>query len=267
MSGKGKGSKGKVEADAYMEANYVFDVSNQVPCKRQRLPNQNRAVVISEPIDGTDPHPGLCIELDDDISNPGDEESQIELQEKENAEYLASVFKALSIEVNVRDLPASWLRSVRSSMTYLAGDEFSTPAMMLLKSSTLLEGGLLSKRDVLKFMSFASSCKEDYTWNSLKDVQLAQWLAYIGATTVSEQQLFLLFDEGITSPRKLVAIDDEVLRTFGLTKNDLNMYVTVSLINSTWFLYHLKSRHFLRRIRVAAASNRLSFTNSKDQQI
>ena len=93
MSGKGKGSKGKVKADAYMEANYVFDVSNQVPCKRQRLPNQNRAVVISEPIDGTDPHPGLCIELDDDISNPGDEESQIELQEKENAEYLASFSK------------------------------------------------------------------------------------------------------------------------------------------------------------------------------
>ena len=151
-------------------------------------------------------------------------------------------------------------------MTYLAGDEFSTPAMMLLKSSTLLGGGL-SKRDVLKFMSFASSCKEDYTWNNLKDVQLAQWLADIGATTVSEQQLFLLFDEGITSPRKLAAIDDEVLRTFGLTKNDLNMHVTVSLINSTWFLYHLKSRHFLRRIRVAAASNRLSFTPSKDQQI
>ena len=228
MSGKGKGSKGKVKADAYMEANYVFDVSNQVPCKRQRLPNQNRAVVISEPIDGTDPHPGLCIELDDDIGNPGDEESQLELQEKENAEYLASVFKALSIEVNVRDLPTSWLKSVRSSMTYLAGDEFSTPAMMLLKSCTLLESGL-SKRDVLKFMSFASSCKEDYTWNSLKDVQLAQWLAYIGATTVSEQQLLLLFDEGITSPRKLVAIGDSVLRTFGLTTNDLNMYVTVTV--------------------------------------
>ena len=228
MSGKGKGSKGKVKADAYMEANYVFDVSNQVPCKRQRLPNQNRAVVISEPIDGTDPHPGLCIELNDDIGNPGDEESQLELQEKENAEYLASVFKALSIEVNVRDLPTSWLKSVRSSMTYLAGDEFSTPAMMLLKSCTLLESGL-SKRDVLKFMSFASSCKEDYTWNSLKDVQLAQWLAYIGATTVSEQQLLLLFDEGITSPRKLVAIGDSVLRTFGLTTNDLNMYVTVTV--------------------------------------
>jgi hypothetical protein len=211
-------------------------VSNQVPCKRQRLPNQNRAVVIFEPIDGTDPHPGLCIELDDDIGNPGDEESQVELQEKENAEYLASVFKALSIEVNVRDLPTSWLKSVRSSMTYLAGDEFSTPAMMLLKSYTLLGGGL-SKRDVLKFMSFASSCKEDYTWNNLRDVQLAQWLADIGATTVSEAQLFLLFnfDEGITSPRKLVAINDEVLRTFGLTKNDLNMYVTVSLINSTCF--------------------------------
>jgi hypothetical protein len=234
MSGKGKGSKSKVKADAYMEANYVFDVSNQVPCKRQRLPNQNRAVVVSEPIDGTDPHPGLCIELDDDIGNPGDEESQFELQEKENAEYLASVFKALSIEVNVRDLPTSWLKSVRSSMTYLAGDEFSTPAMMLLKSYTLLGGGL-SKRDVLKFMSFASSCKEDYTWNNLRDVQLAQWLADIGATTVSEAQLFLLFDEGITSPRKLVAINDEVLRTFGLTKNDLNMYVTVSLINSTCF--------------------------------
>ena len=230
MSGKGKGSKGKVEADAYMEANYVFDVSNQVPCKRQRLPNQNRAVVISEPIDGTDPHPGLCIELNDDIGNPGDEESQLELQEKENAEYLASVFKALSIEVNVRDLPTSWLKSVRSSMTYLAGDEFSTPAMMLLKSSTLLGGGL-SKRDVLKFMSFASSCKEDYTWNNLKDVQLAQWLADIGATTVSEQQLFLLFDEGITSPRKLAAIDDEVLRTFGLTKNDLNINVRHCFIN------------------------------------
>jgi hypothetical protein len=107
-------------------------------------------------------------------------------QEGENAEFLASIFKAVDIEVNVRDLPTSWLKSVRSSMTYLAGDEFSTPAMMLLKSSTLLEGGLLSKRDVLKFMSFASSCKEDYTWNSLKDVQLAQWLAYIGATTVSE---------------------------------------------------------------------------------
>ena len=119
-------------------------------------------------------------------------------------------------------------------MTYLAGDEFSTPAMMLLKSYTLLGGGL-SKRDVLKFMSFASSCKEDYTWNNLRDVQLAQWLADIGATTVSEAQLFLLFDEGITSPRKLVAINDEVLRTFGLTKNDLNMYVTVSLINSTCF--------------------------------
>ena len=220
MSGKGKGSKGM--------SNYVFDVSNQVPCKRQRLPNQNRAVVISEPIDGTDPHPGLCIELNDDIGNPGDEESQLELQEKENAEYLASVFKALSIEVNVRDLPTSWLKSVRSSMTYLAGDEFSTPAMMLLKSCTLLESGL-SKRDVLKFMSFASSCKEDYTWNSLKDVQLAQWLAYIGATTVSEQQLLLLFDEGITSPRKLVAIGDSVLRTFGLTTNDLNMYVTVTV--------------------------------------
>ena len=220
MSGKGKGSKGM--------SNYVFDVSNQVPCKRQRLPNQNRAVVISEPIDGTDPHPGLCIELNDDIGNPGDEESQLELQEKENAEYLASVFKALSIEVNVRDLPTSWLKSVRSSMTYLAGDEFSTPAMMLLKSCTLLESGL-SKRDVLKFMSFASSCKEDYTWNSLKDVQLAQWLAYIGATTVSEQQLLLLFDEGITSPRKLVAIGDSVLRTFGLTTTDLNMYVTVTV--------------------------------------
>ena len=52
MSGKGKGSKGKVKADAYMEANYVFDVSNQVPCKRQRLPNDNRAVVIPNPIDG-----------------------------------------------------------------------------------------------------------------------------------------------------------------------------------------------------------------------
>lgn len=241
MSGKGKGSKGKVKADAYMEANYVFDVSNQVPCKRQRLPNQNRAVVISEPIDGTDPHPGLCIELDDDIGNPGDEESQLELQEKENAEYLASVFKALSIEVNVRDLPASWLKSVRSSMTYLAGDEFSTPAMMLLKSSTLLEGGLLSRRDVLKFMSFASSCKEDYTWNSLKDVQLAQWLAYIGATTVSEAQLFLLFDEGITSPRKLVALDDEVLGTFGFNTNDLKMYVTitVSSITSSFVLFRV----------------------------
>ena len=226
MSGKGKGSKGM--------SNYVFDVSNQVPCKRQRLPNQNRAVVISEPIDGTDPHPGLCIELNDDIGNPGDEESQLELQEKENAEYLASVFKALSIEVNVRDLPASWLKSVRSSMTYLAGDEFSTPAMMLLKSSTLLEGGLLSKRDVLKFMSFASSCKEDYTWNSLKDVQLAQWLAYIGATTVSEAHLFLLFDEGITSPRKLVALDDEVLRwTFGFNTNDLKMYVTITVSSIT----------------------------------
>jgi len=233
MSGKGKGSKGKVKADAYMEANYVFDVSNQVPCKRQRLPNQNRAVVISEPIDGTDPHPGLCIELNDDIGNPGDEESQLELQEKENAEYLASVFKALSIEVNVRDLPTSWLKSVRSSMTYLAGDEFSTPAMMLLKSSTLLEGGLLSRRDVLKFMSFASSCKEDYTWNSLKDVQLAQWLAYIGATTVSEAQLFLLFDEGITSPRKLVALDDEVLGTFGFNTNDLKMYVTITVSSIT----------------------------------
>lgn len=241
MSGKGKGSKGKVKADAYMEANYVFDVSNQVPCKRQRLPNQNRAVVISEPIDGTDPHPGLCIELNDDIGNPGDEESQLELQEKENAEYLASVFKALSIEVNVRDLPTSWLKSVRSSMTYLAGDEFSTPAMMLLKSSTLLEGGLLSRRDVLKFMSFASSCKEDYTWNSLKDVQLAQWLAYIGATTVSEAQLFLLFDEGITSPRKLVALDDEVLGTFGFNTNDLKMYVTitVSSITSSFVLFRV----------------------------
>ena len=109
MSGKGKGSRGKVEAEsnAYMEANYVFDVSNQVPCKRQRLPNDNRAVVIPNTIDGTDPHPGLCIELNDDIGNPGDEESQLELQEKENAEYLASVFKALSIEVNVRDLPTS----------------------------------------------------------------------------------------------------------------------------------------------------------------
>ena len=241
MSGKGKGSKGKVKADAYMEANYVFDVSNQVPCKRQRLPNQNRAVVISEPIDGTDPHPGLCIELNDDIGNPGDEESQLELQEKENAEYLASVFKALSIEVNVRDLPTSWLKSVRSSMTYLAGDEFSTPAMMLLKSSTLLEAGFLSKRDVLKFMSFASSCKEDYTWNSLKDVQLAQWLAYIGATTVSEAQLFLLFDEGITSPRKLVALDDEVLGTFGFNTNDLKMYVTitVSSITSSFVLFRV----------------------------
>ena len=260
MSGKGKGSKGM--------SNYVFDVSNQVPCKRQRLPNDNRAVVIPNTIDGTDPHPGLCIELDVDIDAPGDDERVAqELQKKENAEFLSDVFLALGIEVDVGDLPTSWLKSARSSMTYLAGDEFSTPAMMLLKSSTLLEGGLLSRRDVLKFMSFASSCKEDYTWNSLKDVQLAQWLAYIGATTVSEVQLFLLFDEGITSPRKLVAIDDEVLRTFGLTKNDLNMYVTVSLINSTWLLYHLKSRHFLRRIRVAAASNRLSFTPSKDQQI
>ena len=127
-------------------------------------------------------------------------------------------------------------------MTYLAGDEFSTPAMMLLKSSTLLEGGLLSKRDVLKFMSFASSCKEDYTWNSLKDVQLAQWLAYIGATTVSEVQLFLLFDEGITSPRKLVALDDEVLRwTFGFNTNDLKMYViiTVSSITSSFVLFRV----------------------------
>ena len=223
-------------------SNYVFDVSNQVPCKRQRLPNQNRAVVISEPIDGTDPHPGLCIELNDDIGNPGDEESQLELQEKENAEYLASVFKALSIEVNVRDLPASWLKSVRSSMTYLAGDEFSTPAMMLLKSSTLLGGGL-SKRVVLKFMSFASSCKEDYTWNNLKDVQLAQWLAYIGATTVSEQQLFLLFDEGITSPRKLVALDDDVLETFGFNTNDLKMYVTitVSSITSSFVFFRNKN--------------------------
>ena len=155
---------------------------------------------------------------------------------------LSSVFKALSIEVNVRDLPASWLKSVRSSMTYLAGDEFSTPAMMLLKSSTLLEGGLLSKRDVLKFMSFASSCKEDYTWNSLKDVQLAQWLAYIGATTVSEAQLFLLFDEGITSPRKLVALDDEVLGTFGFNTNDLKMYVTItvsSIITSSFVLFRV----------------------------
>ena len=224
MSGKGKGAKGM--------SNYVFDVSNQVPCKRQRLTNQQRAVVISEPSDDTVPtvpHPGLCIELDDDIDAPGDEEHVAqELQEKENAEYLASVFKALAIEVDMRDLPTSWLKSVRSSMTYLAGDEFSTPAMMLLKSCTRLESRL-SKRDVLKFMSFASSCKEDYTWNSLKDVQLAQWLAYIGATTVSEQQLLLLFDEGITSPRKLVAIGDSVLRTFGLTTNDLNMYVTVTV--------------------------------------
>jgi hypothetical protein len=227
MSGKGKGSKGM--------SNYVFDVSNQVPCKRQRLPNDNRAVVIPNTMDGTDLHPGLCIELDVDIDAAGDDEPVAQdQQKKENAEFLSGVFLALGIEVDVGELPTSWLKSVRSSMTYLAGDEFSTPAMMLLKSYTLLGGGL-SKRDVLKFMSFASSCKEDYTWNNLRDVQLAQWLADIGATTVSEAQLFLLFDEGITSPRKLVAINDEVLRTFGLTKNDLNMYVTVSLINSTCF--------------------------------
>jgi hypothetical protein len=227
MSGKGKGSKGM--------SNYVFDVSNQVPCKRQRLPNDNRAVVIPNTMDGTDLHPGLCIELDVDIDAAGDDEPKAQdQQKKENAEFLSGVFLALGIEVDVGELPTSWLKSVRSSMTYLAGDEFSTPAMMLLKSYTLLGGGL-SKRDVLKFMSFASSCKEDYTWNNLRDVQLAQWLADIGATTVSEAQLFLLFDEGITSPRKLVAINDEVLRTFGLTKNDLNMYVTVSLINSTCF--------------------------------
>ena len=229
MSGKGKGSKGM--------SNYVFDVSNQVPCKRQRLPNDNRAVVIPNTMDGTDLHPGLCIELDVDIDAAGDDEPVAQdQQKKENAEFLSGVFLALGIEVDVGELPTSWLKSVRSSMTYLAGDEFSTPAMMLLKSYTLLGGGL-SKRDVLKFMSFASSCKEDYTWNNLRDVQLAKWLADIGATTVSEAQLFLLFnfDEGITSPRKLVAINDEVLRTFGLTKNDLNMYVTVSLINSTCF--------------------------------
>ena len=259
MSGKGKGSKGM--------SNYVFDVSNQVPCKRQRLPNDNRAVVIHNPMDGTDPHPGLCIELDVDIDAAGDDEPVAQdQQKKENAEFLSGVFLALGIEVDVGELPTSWLKSVRSSMTYLAGDEFSTPAMMLLKSSSLLEGGLLSKRDVLKFMSFASSCKEDYTWNSLKDVQLAQWLAYIGATTVSEAHLFLLFDEGITSPRKLVALDDEVLGTFGLTTNDLKMYVTitVSSITSSFVLFRVMT---LCRIRVAAASNRLSFNPSKEQQM
>jgi hypothetical protein len=65
MSGKGKGSKGM--------SDYVFDVSNQVPCKRQRLTYQNRAVVISETNDGTVPHPGLCIELHEDIDDAGDD--------------------------------------------------------------------------------------------------------------------------------------------------------------------------------------------------
>ena len=137
MSGKGKGSKGM--------SNYVFDVSNQVPCKRQRLPNDNRAVVIPNTIDGTDPHPGLCIELDVDIDAPGDDERVAQdMQKIANAEFLSDVFLALGIEVDVGDLPTSWLKSARSSMTYLAGDEFSTPAMMLLKSSTLLEGGWMA---------------------------------------------------------------------------------------------------------------------------
>jgi hypothetical protein len=207
MSGKGKGARSSRKLEDWQTENY-----SGILVKRQRREDadDDDLVLFRN-------YPGRCVELPESAVITSSEIMEIMKQ------YLTAVFdfiKVRSIDIT-SNVPTIYLNPVRTSLTYLAGCDCVVPRIMTMKSANLLKLGL-SGEEVTRFLAFASmdSDPEHVNWCPQK-VELACWLACIGALTVSESILHELLDEGIATGPMVIALSDAQLAKFFVTQGDI----------------------------------------------
>ena len=215
MSGKGKGSRGTEKLEHWETKN-----QSGVLVKRQRrehTDDEKSDEKSDAALVGFQAYPGRCVELPEDADITSSEIMEIMRQ------YLTAVFNWINVRnISVAsDVSTCYLNPVRTSLTYLAGCDCVLPRIMTMKSANLLKLGL-SGPEVTRFLAFASmDTNPGHLNTNPEQVELACWLACIGALTVSESVLHELLDEGIATGPMVIALSDAQLAKFFVTQGDI----------------------------------------------
>lgn len=210
MSGKGKGARSiRRKLEDWETGNYSGILVKYQ--RREDAGDDDAGLVLFRN------YPGRCVELPESAVITSSEIMEIMKQ------YLTAVFDHINVRsISVAsDVPTIYLDPIRTSLTYQAGCDCVLPRIMAMKSANLLKLGL-SGEEVTRFLAFASmdSDPEHVNWCPQK-VELACWLACIGALTVSESILHELLDEGIATGPMVIALSDAQLAKFFVTQGDI----------------------------------------------